>query len=649
MATERRIEVEAKYRVLTPGAADRYLVAPEIGGLAARDVVRSIRIEDRYVDSADWALARAGFAARLRKSPRGLEIGLKARNNADEAPIHRREEIEGPAGEGMNPAMWPSSPARDVVLELCGDQPLVEIVAVRQLRHVRPLQSGETVAELSVDEVEVVLDGRPIDSFEELELEIKGLDESALPAAVEVFDADPALRRQSRSKFDRAVKAVRSRLSAIALADRQRWEQAPADLLGRKPKNGRHAAQTGDVGDEPVEADRVAARGGVAGSQDGASGAGNTSDGAGADPKPAGPAVRDRRTGKRDPEAAGVSRASSAGGAGSNVASGPEESAPHHGRNRPNKPDARTIGIQAADSMPEAARKVLDFHFRRLKNREAGVRAGANPEELHDMRVAARRMRAAWRVFDGSFKPGRTRRLRRRLGVVADRLGTVRDLDVLLADLEAYRDGLDAGQKPGLDPLLSLWRRQRTEARDQLIEELDSHEYDSFLEDMDDFLESGANSAATVVAPTSPHRVRDRAPSEIWACYEAVRVYELVLPWADVETLHALRISAKWLRYALEFFGEILGHDSERLLSRVVALQEHLGSLHDADVAAKLTRDVLVARAGELSRPEMESIGAYLQSREREVARRRRALGPVWRAVDGAPFRRALGRATASV
>ena len=95
--------------------------------------------------------------------------------------------------------------------------------------------------------------------------------------------------------------------------------------------------------------------------------------------------------------------------------------------------------------------------------------------------------------------------------------------------------------------------------------------------------------------------------------------------------------------------GETLGADSGYLLERVVALQEHLGGLHDADVATKLVRDLLVARAGELSKLETEAIGAYLHSRESEIARRRRSLGPIWRAVNGAPFRRALGRAVAAL
>jgi CHAD domain-containing protein len=85
------------------------------------------------------------------------------------------------------------------------------------------------------------------------------------------------------------------------------------------------------------------------------------------------------------------------------------------------------------------------------------------------------------------------------------------------------------------------------------------------------------------------------------------------------------------------------------LLARVAALQEHLGCLHDADVAAKLARDLLVARSGQLSKEEADGIGAYLHSREREIARLRRTLGPIWRAVSGSPFRRGLGRATAAL
>ncbi|HEX7430814.1 MAG TPA: hypothetical protein VF293_01365, partial [Candidatus Limnocylindrales bacterium] len=78
MANRRKIEVEAKYQVKALGGADRYLVAPELGPFTPDGPVRSVRVEDRYIDSADWALARAGFAARLRKTSRGTRINLKA-------------------------------------------------------------------------------------------------------------------------------------------------------------------------------------------------------------------------------------------------------------------------------------------------------------------------------------------------------------------------------------------------------------------------------------------------------------------------------------------------------------------------------------------------------------------------------------------
>jgi CHAD domain-containing protein len=303
----------------------------------------------------------------------------------------------------------------------------------------------------------------------------------------------------------------------------------------------------------------------------------------------------------------------------------------------------------AEDTLPEAALKVLCFHNARLQAREAEVRDGGDAEDLHAMRVATRRMRAAWRVFDGAFHAGPTKKMRRRLETLSDRLGAVRDLDVLVASLDAYRGGLDAEQQPGLEPLMGLWLRQRDRAQAELIDELDSPGHAAFVKEMAEFLNGGANAAANVATPTAPHRVRDRAPSQIWRAYETVRAYELVLPWCDVETLHELRIAAKALRYTLEFFGEAMGRDASLLLGRVVALQDYLGSLHDADVAAKLTRDVLVSLTGELSKQEIEVIGAFLHSREREMARRRRALGPVWRAVNGAPFRRALGRATAAL
>src|SRR6185369_4644707 len=236
----------------------------------------------------------------------------------------------------------------------------------------------------------------------------------------------------------------------------------------------------------------------------------------------------------------------------------------------------KTPGVLADDHIAEAGRKVLRFHLARMINREAGTRHGTDPEDLHAMRVATRRQRAAWRVFGGAFRAGRTKSHRSRLREVASRLGAVRDLDVLLEAADAYRADLPVAEQRALEPLLGAWRTHRDDARILLVRELDSDGYRRWLDDYAEFVRH-EGTAVVATGPTAPHRVRDTAASRILAAYEQVRAYEPVLRWADVETLHELRIAGKWLRYSIEFVRDALGPDSEPLIARVTALQDHLG------------------------------------------------------------------------
>jgi CHAD domain-containing protein len=264
------------------------------------------------------------------------------------------------------------------------------------------------------------------------------------------------------------------------------------------------------------------------------------------------------------------------------------------------------------------------------------------------MRVATRRMRAAWRVFGDGYRPGRTKGHRARLRETATRLGAVRDLDVLIAGAEAWQAELPDAETGGLEPLLAAWRAYRDDARALLVHHLDSDAHARFVEAFRVFVQTEGEGARPADA-TKPHRVRDTAASRAWAAYEHVRAYEPVLRWADVETLHELRIAAKWLRYALEFVRETLKPDVELLIPRVVALQDHLGLMHDADVAASMARTFLVEHSADVNANSAAVIGRYLESREREVARLRRTVGTPWRGLAGVTFRRRLGRALAGL
>ncbi len=307
----------------------------------------------------------------------------------------------------------------------------------------------------------------------------------------------------------------------------------------------------------------------------------------------------------------------------------------------------KSPGVLTDDHLAEAGRKVLRFHLARMLAREAGTRNG-DASELHAMRVATRRQRAAWRVFGDAFDAARTDKHRRRLKAVAADLGAVRDMDVLIEAAEAYRSRQPAAEATAFEPLIEGWRTNRDAARIVLDRQLESARYRRWVDGYVAFLQT-EGLGALAVGPVQPHRVRDTMSSRIWAAYENLRAYEPVMRWADVLTLHDLRIAAKWLRYTLEFVREALGRDAGPVIEKIVALQDHLGWLHDADVAAGLARTFLVEHAGSLSERESAAIGRYLVDRERELARLRRTVGPAWRGVSSLAFRRAMGRLVAGL
>ncbi|MEA2620147.1 MAG: hypothetical protein QOC97_920 [Chloroflexota bacterium] len=605
-AVERPVEVELKYRVVDLASAERYLVAEEIGSFSGSAAARSSQFEDRYVDTADGAMARAGFAVRLRQSGRGTVVSVKSLTRT-EGPggSVRREEVEGPADRTAGPLGWPASDARSLVLEHAGDAPLLELVTIRQLRRKRIVRDGDTRVELSLDEVDVVTRSRVVDRFVELEAELVKGAEERLGSLADVFGADPALAPATGSKLDAAMAAVRS---AARGHGRAGPDSAEAD---------EHQSEEDD---RPADVRRRA----------------------GAAPRRRVPVMEATAAPEVAPER--ESHAEVTPSTSDVVSEAVDEAIPTD----IHLVVGKTPGVTPDDHVAEAGRKVMRFHLARMLAREPGTRAGQDNEELHAMRVATRRQRAAWRVFGASFRPGRTKRYRTGLREIASRLGAVRDLDVLIEAAEGYRAELPAAERRAFEPLLADWREHRDDARVLLVRELDSDGYRRWVDDYRDFVRT-EGAAVLPVGPTQPHRVRDTTSSRVWNAYEQVRGYEPVLRWADVETLHELRIAGKWLRYTLEFVREALGEESADLIARVTALQDHLGLMNDADVAASMARNFLVEHAGELSPREGAAIGRYLVSREREVARLRRSIGAPWRGIAGVTFRRKLGRVVAGL
>ncbi len=300
--------------------------------------------------------------------------------------------------------------------------------------------------------------------------------------------------------------------------------------------------------------------------------------------------------------------------------------------------------VRVDDPWAEAGRKLLRFHLARMLGHVPGVLGSDDPEEVHAMRVAARRMRAVWRVFGDGFERDERRRYLAELRELGARLGTVRDLDVMLEILVAGGQRRSARQREGLEPLLAAWLLEREARRQALAHVLASDAFTTFVADYETFA-STPGLAAAQLEPAAPAILRYRMPTAIWGAYQAVWAFEPLVAGADLATLHRLRIAAKWLRYTLEFVREPLDPEASALIRPVVALQDHLGDQHDLHVAAELARDGIATVA--TTRQQERAIGKLIADLDDDVARLGRTVGRTWRPLVDPRYRRALGLAIA--
>jgi len=240
--------------------------------------------------------------------------------------------------------------------------------------------------------------------------------------------------------------------------------------------------------------------------------------------------------------------------------------------------------IDATLSSGEVAFAILRRHFWEMLAHEPGVRLGEDPEELHDMRVATRRLRAALKLYSDTL-PKRAERYERDLRWVATSLGEVRDLDVHLEGLseESSRNG------EVLEDIVVLLRERRIEARKRMLEALDSNRYERLIATFSATLRRGRSPAPSApILETAPELVRDR--------YKKVRKSANRLSEdSPPEHFHDLRKKGKRLRYALEPLQEIYGKPAKKMVKLLKNMQDDLGDHQDLIVASGLMEELGVA------------------------------------------------------
>ena len=310
------------------------------------------------------------------------------------------------------------------------------------------------------------------------------------------------------------------------------------------------------------------------------------------------------------------------------------------------------VGMQPDDSMAEAGRKAMLFHFAEMLSHEEGTRLGDDIEELHDMRVATRRMRAAFEIFGDAFDPKVLKPHLKGLRATGRALGSVRDLDVFMEKAGHYLESLPEEQRSGLDPLLDAWRAKREASRSEMLAHLDSPQYQAFIQNFNLFLHAfGAGVRPHLDEHPTPKLVREVAPVLIYTRFASVRAYDAILKNAPIEQLHALRIEFKKLRYAVEFFREVLGEESKEVIADLKRLQDHLGDLNDAEVATQILREFLDEWEPQQSalpineRQNPEGIVTYLAARHSERYRLMVSFQDIWAQFNRPEFRRNLALA----
>ncbi len=258
----------------------------------------------------------------------------------------------------------------------------------------------------------------------------------------------------------------------------------------------------------------------------------------------------------------------------------------------------------------------------------------SDPEGVHKMRVATRRLRSLLGSFAPLLEPSAVGPLRRELRWLGAGLGGWRDAEVLAASLTEDLDRLEPSEVlgPARDDVLGHLAAQRRDAATTALAALRSARYLELLEALLAFDPGAAggghagrstSAAAATVMRRELRRVRRRVRS-------ADRARR---PQERARAYHEVRKAAKSARYAAETFEPALGAPARRLARRFEDLQELLGAAQDAAVARRVAR-VIGVRTGVLPGHNGFTMGLLSGLQQTRIDTAHRQFAAHWRAVE---------------
>jgi inorganic triphosphatase YgiF len=265
------------------------------------------------------------------------------------------------------------------------------------------------------------------------------------------------------------------------------------------------------------------------------------------------------------------------------------------------------------------------------------------PEAIHQIRVGLRRFRAALAAFKAILSDDARAAIETELKWFAGELDPARDLDVFIQ--EAFRPAAAGAADSDFAPLGFQLLKAQTDAYDRAVAAVRSRRYAALLVDTAEWIELGAwsRSADAVLVELRSRLIKPFAIDALDHLWKVVRRRGRRFAQLDRDGRHKLRIRAKRLRYAAEFFSPLFEDHPKRAATFLVALQRmqsKLGALNDIAVGRQR-----VLREACLNRPDLAfAAGRVIGWRENDEVKLLRLAGEeILTFLSAAPFWRARG------
>ena len=263
---------------------------------------------------------------------------------------------------------------------------------------------------------------------------------------------------------------------------------------------------------------------------------------------------------------------------------------------------------------------------------EPGARRGEDPEELHQLRITARRIDAMLALFKRQL-PAPLLRTRRTTKAVLRSLGAARDLDVQLDELARYCANLPEEERQAAEPLRVRLEGDRGRARARLVRSLDSEPTRRWLETLTVACAAGnQGDGGEPATQVMPQRVRRRFRK----LRKSVGKLRAKSP---MEAYHQVRRRAKQLRYATECGAAMFGKPAEELLKALRRLQDRLGAQQDAYMAQHRLALLAADPGSGLPPATLFLMGRLAEHHACRTSEVRRTLTRSWRKVRGRRWR----------